>query len=287
MYGLAGDASDTLVSVKLRAFRQFLLLYGAARSWLWVKLILFEAPLLPVSAVVMTVGFALTLSPRSAYLGPRVALPAMLYQVALVFPNTANHNFLELYALALLCLLGHDETPDLQWVLGGLKWLTVVVLFHTGFQKLAHGYYLRGDFLAFMVGAQERFAHLFAVMLPAEEITRLQSYDYLRTGSGPFRVSRPLFVAASNAVWIAELTLPVFVVWRRTRTWATLLAVGLIVMIQLGALEIGFAILFVNLLLLFLPGNWNRRLLPLFAFVLVIAALAGLLGLPILTAANI
>ncbi len=33
---------------KLRAFCQFMLLYGAVRSWLWVKLIPFEAPLLPL-----------------------------------------------------------------------------------------------------------------------------------------------------------------------------------------------------------------------------------------------
>lgn len=284
---LAGDRDPALARGKVRAFRLFLLLYGAVRSWLWVKLIVFDAPLLPLSALVMSAAFGLALVPKWAYLGPRVAIPALLYQVALVFPNTANHNFLELYALLLVAVIGKEDRDNETLVLQGLQWLAAIVLFQTGLQKVLHGYYFRGDFLAFMVGAQDRFANLFGLFLPAEEIARLEGYDYLRTGAGPFRVTDPLFVAASNLVWIAEIGLPGLMIWRRTRDWATVAAIALIVMIQLGALEVGFALLFVNLLLLFFAQNWNRRLFPLFALILVLAAVAGLLGLPIITAANI
>lgn len=272
---------------RLRAFCQFVLLYGAVRSWLWVKLVPFEAPLLPLSAVVFSAALGLTLTERFAHLGARVGLGAMIYQVALVFPNVANHNFLELYVLGLLSLLSAGDSLEDKTVLRALQWLTVIVLFHTGLQKVLHGYYFSGDFLSFMVAAQDRFATLFSLLLPADEIARLQSYDYLRTGQGPFRVQSPLFVAASNIVWILEMGLPFLIMWPRTRAWATIVALLLVIAIQCGALEFGFAALFINLLLLFFRQNWTRRLLPLFAMLFALTGLLVWLGVPLFTWVNL
>jgi hypothetical protein len=155
-----------------------------------------------------------------------------------------------------------------------------LVLFHTGLSKLLYGQYFHGDFLAYMIGTGDRFGDAFRLLLGADEVVRLQGYDALRTGAGPFRVSSWPFVLASNLVWIAELALPVLLMIRRTRAPAALASIALVLAIQAGARELGFAMLFGNLLLLFLPGVWNRRLLPLCALAFVLALLAVLGWLP-------
>jgi hypothetical protein len=88
-------------------------------------------------------------------------------------------------------------------------------------------------------------------------------------------VTAPLFVLVSNAVWIAELVLPFGLLARRTRLAAAATATALVVAIQLGARETGFALLFVNLLLLFAPPRVARVLLPPFLALLGVALAAA------------
>lgn len=168
-------------------------------------------------------------------------------------PLTPNHFFLEVWATALLAIADRPRQAD-ALVLAGLRWLTAIVLFVTGCQKLAYGHYWQGDFLAFMVGRGDRFADLFAWVLPADEIARLTSYDAFRGGSGPSRVASTPFVAMSNLVWIAELALTAGLLVARTRTITTGAAMVFIAALQLGAREAGFAMLFSNLLALFAPA---------------------------------
>ena len=93
---------------------------------------------------------------------------------------------------------------------------------------------------------------------------------------GSFAVRWP-FVLASNAVVVAEVLLPWLLLLRPTRLLAAIAAIALMVSIQVGALEMGFAMLFTNLLLLFVPAGWNARLLPAFGLVLLwaVGAAAG------------
>jgi hypothetical protein len=179
--------------------------------------------------------------------------------------------------VALLAVAGRGSAGA-PLVLAGLRWLAAIVLFHTGLQKLLYGHYFAGDFLAFMVGRGDRFADLFRWVLPSAEVARLAGYDALRSGAGPYRVGEPLFVALSNAVWIAELVLPLGLLARRTRGLAAAAAAALVLAIQLGAREAGFALLFVNLLLLSGPPRLARALLPVFGALLVwaLAAAGGL-----------
>ena len=246
----------------VRAFRTFVLLHGFARSWLWVATADDHwTPGLFGAAVLATVAFGLVWVPGRAWLAPFVALPALAAQLALTLPLTDNHFFLELYAVGLLALAGKaDEGAPLA--LAGLRWLCVLVLFHTGLQKVLYGHYFDGQFLAFMVGQGDRFAVAFSPIVSDAQLAALRALDPMRTGQGPFRVDSWLFVAASNAVWILELVLPAFLVHARTRAVATAAAIALVVLIQVGAREVGFALLFGNLLLVF-TGQGNRRaLLP-------------------------
>jgi hypothetical protein len=273
----ADDAPDEAVA-RVRALRRFVLAWGFVRTMVWLGA---DAPVDPrglaVSAALLAVAAGLTFVPRLEHVAARVALPALAVQLALTFPLTNNHWFLELYAVTLLALAGAGGR-DAPLVLCGLRWLAALVLFQTGLQKLFYGHYFAGDFLAFMVGRGERFAALFQGLLPAAEVARLQGYQPLHEGAGPYRVAMPLFVAVSNAVWIAELALPFGLLWRRTRTVAAAAALAFVLALQLGARELGFALLFANLLLLFAPARWATRLLPLFLALLVLMLAATALA---------
>lgn len=271
---LAADDAPGEAAGRLRVLRRFVLAWSFVRSVVWLGA---GAPVDPgwlaASAAILAVAAGLAFAPRLEHVAARVALPALAIQLALTFPLTNNHWFLELYAVALLALAGAGGR-DAPLVLCGLRWLTALVLFQTGVQKVLYGHYFSGDFLAFMVGRGERFAALFEWVLSAAEAARLQGYQPLHEGAGPYRVAQPLFVALSNAVWIAELALPFGLLWRRTRIPAAAAALAFVLALQLGARELGFALLFANLLLLFAPAGWARRGLPLLLAVLALALAA-------------
>jgi hypothetical protein len=271
LLAIAGDAAPGEAAGRLRVLRRLVLCWGAVRSVVWLGA---GAPVDPAwlaaSAALLAACAALAFAPRLEHLGPRLALPALAVQLALTFPLTNNHWFLELFAVGLLAFAGRDGR-DAPLVLQALRWLTAIVLLHTGLQKLLYGQYFGGEFLAFMVGRGDRFADLFQWLLPAQEVARLQAYQPMHEGAGPYRVAQPLFVAVSNAVWLAELALPVGLLWRRTRTLAAAAAIAFVLALQLGARELGFALLFTGLLLLFAPAAWARRALPVQLVVLALA----------------
>jgi hypothetical protein len=280
LLGLAGDDPDQPYRSKLDAFRIFVLLHGAGRSWLWLALTdELDPTWLAASAVALTACLGASLIPRLSTWALRAALPVLLVQLAWTFPLTDNHFYLEVLCVVLLALRdARGNDADERLVMQGLQWLAVVVLFHTGLQKVLYGHYFQGDFLAFMVGVGDRFADPFRLVLPAEEVARLQSYDPLRVGAGPYRVDSVAFLVASSTVWLLELLLPMPLIVRRTRMLAACCAIAFVLTLQLGARELGFAFLFSNLLLLFPSGDWNRRLLPVFA-VVYLYALGAAVGL--------
>jgi len=210
----------------------------------------------------------------------RVAVPVLLIQLIQTFPLTHNHFFLELMAVTILSIVGRSEPCEEALALQGLQWLCAIVLFHIGVQKVLYGLYFQGELLAFMVGQTDRFASLFAFLLEEGEVERLRSYNVWETGAGPYRVSSIPFLLASNLVYLAELALAPLLLVRRTRNLAAGTAIAVVLAIQLGAREVGFAFLFVNLLLLFPDSDWNRRLLPAFILLGALALGAALEWLP-------
>jgi hypothetical protein len=237
------------------------------RGWLWlIRGAGDPIPGLSLLTILLSVSFVLSLFRRSETLAPRIALPILLVQLVQTFPLTHNHFVLELLAVAILSTIGSDKQRDEALALQALQWLFAIVLFHSGIQKALYGLYFHGDFLAFMVGQTERFALPFSLLLDSAEIDRLRSYDVWATGAGPFRVKSVPFLFVSNLVYLAEIGLAALLLIRRTRSVAATAAIALVLAIQVGARELGFAFLFVSGLLLFLENNWNGRLLP--AFVL-------------------
>ena len=129
-------------------------------------------------------------------------------------------------------------------------------------------------------GPGSSWASLFSWIVPDSELARLSSYGRYSLEAGPYRAASLRLVLLSNSVWIAEIGLALGMFWQRTRVAAALAAIGLTFLIQLAPREFMFALLYAQLLLLFVPGEWNRRLLiPLLAlYVYLVAVMMGAPG---------
>ena len=276
-WAFGGEPQDDLA--RFVAFRRFLLIYGAVRSILWWSQSVIDTPLLFGLAVACAGAAGLAFHPRYADRAPWISLAAVGLAVAWRFPYTANHLYLEWIALLVVCL-GSGKPEDARRAVAALRWTTAIVLFQTGLQKALYGHYWRGDFLALMVGEDDRFARIFRWLLPSEEVVRLAALDREQTGAGPYRVGFGPFVLASVGVVFAEMGVPALMMHPRTRRLGAWAGLALIFAIEVAALELGFALLFVNLLVLFLPAVWSERALRAAVVVWVYAAGATLGWLP-------
>lgn len=262
-------------SLKVRGLQLFLQLHVSARLWF----ICFPRnegdPLWSIAmASVATLAFAIGLFPRFAR--PAVALTAatMFVKLALTFPMSSNHFLFELLNVLLLVSLNARNVDERGLLLTASRWITVIVIFHTGLQKLLYGTYFEGQFLAYAIATRDSFGDVFKLVLPAEEFSRLVHSHPRRMGAGPFTIQSPLFLLVSNGVYVFELLAPAFLLMRRTRTAAAVGVIGFMTLVQAGARELFFAAVLVHLLLLFLPRALNYRLLPVFAafYVLLLGA---------------
>ena len=269
---------------ELRAFRLLLLLHVTVQAWGWVAVPILGVFALPrigaiAAAILLTACCALSVT-RWGRIAAVIALPALLWQHSYLFPGTANHHYLTLGFVLLFALLDPDDAGEGELLGQSLRWVMVVVLFYAGFQKILHGYWFRGEFLAWMIshGLPEWDA-AFAWMLPATEVERLNGLSTSGLGSGPYRITYFPFVVFANAVCLLEMALAGMLLLARTRTAAALGSIALVFAIQAAPKELMFALISCQLLLLFVPGNWNRRLLPIFTVVYVYY-LAIVLGAP-------
>jgi hypothetical protein len=83
-----------------------------------------------------------------------------------------------------------------------------------------------------------------------------------RVGAGPFRVEAPMLIAISNITWLAEIVVPIGLLWSRTRAVSIVVGLALMVAIQLGAREVFFAGLMIGGLLLFARRDRLAAFLP-------------------------
>ncbi len=266
---LAGPGREAGWQSNLRWFRLFILMHMAGRSFLMIPTghtaDLGVQWLRSVIVVIALLGCI----PRFSLWATRAAALLLVGEVAITIPFTANHIFLEFLCLGFLSLLDERDEAEGELLLQALRWLTGVLLFYTGLQKLLYGYYFDGQLLAYLAATEDRFAALFRFIIPAEELQRLQSYNEAlvrpgvystKLGAGPYRVESLWFVVMSNGVYVFEMLAGILLLVPRTRVLAAIASIGFVIMIELGARELTFGALMVNLLLLFLPGRWIKRL---------------------------
>lgn len=200
-------------------------------------------------AVAMHSGGLALLWTRNAQFGPALALGGWLLEAWGLGVVVDNHFVLEGLSLALLAGTASAQNEVLQSErVGALRILAGLVLFHSGLAKIWSGLWDQGEFLAFMIGRGDRFGVPFSWLIGPEEITRLSAIDPLLSDGGPYLVAGATLAVASIGVVVAELALPIALLWERTRRLAIRVSLVFILCLQSLAQEFGFAALFSMLL---------------------------------------
>ena len=206
-------------------------------------------------------GLALALSLVPALRGwaIRVALAVAVSKAVWVFPGSSNHFFLELMCLSSLSLRSArgDEGAETREILAALRWIPALVFFWSGLNKALYGTYFNGAFLASWM-PNRSFAWVFGWLMPDAELQAI-----LRTEPpGPFAFESSLALVASNAVWVGEIAAGLLLLYRPLRPVGLLVGLALLIGIEIGARELLFGLLMLNLLALYQPLRWTEWMLP-------------------------
>lgn len=259
------------------AFLRFLLAEAAVHAWVTAldgSGRGFE-DLLLVCAVVLSGCALFAFMARPPRVVVALAFTTMIARLTVAFPHLYNHLFLEALLMGAAVILPGEDEDDAVF-LQFTRATIVIVLFWSGVQKVLHGCYFEGEFLAVSIASNEYFAMPFTWIAPAE-VARLRDLLPLRIGAGPFRLESLPLVALSNLVWVAEIALPIGLLVRRTRALAVVATLALLVAIESAARELVFGLLFSGGVLLFAPGRVFARALP-----WSVAALGALLAIELL-----
>jgi hypothetical protein len=274
-----GDDDPSVRRVKLRVFETVLVLVVCAEQWCHTLAgVRGTAPSTGQLALATTLCGLATFHPRLRRGGFAGLVAVHVLVVWRFFPATGNHRYLELILCSLALLLDPRAEADRVPYLASLRWLVVVVLFYSGLQKLLHGYYFQGLYLAYAT-VEEHFRPIVSWMVPAAEAARLYALQPT-VGSGPYLTGAPLLVAASNAVYVTEIGLAALLLVPRSRPLAVPLVMAFLVAVESAAREAFFGTLFVSGALLFRPGAANRAVVPVVALLMAALVLTGAGVLP-------
>jgi len=192
-----------------------------------------------------------------------VVFSVLLVRYGFDFPSVANHSYLELLLLSLYLWIDSSKTEEKELFLQTCRWLTVIIFFYSGVQKLWYGEYFDGRYLVYLAGMADRSRTAFEFLIPPEEMARLISYKR-EAGSGPFLIDSTIFKILSNSAWISEIVLSLLLLFRRTWPLALACAIFTVFVIEFIAREFIFGVLMVSMLFLFCQRDVNRRLLPVY-----------------------
>lgn len=208
--------------------------------------------------LVWSLGFALCFAAsffpaaqRAAALG---GFALGTWKLATIFPHNSNHFALEYLCLLFAALVSWERDDERLVFLRSVRWLPVLVMVWSGLNKLVYGTYFNGAFLATVLPSAG-FANVFGLLLSPDELARLLAAQ----PPGPYVFTSPLALVASNLVWAGEIVCGVLLLVPRLRMLGLLGGLGLLVGIELGAFEVLFGTLMLNMLVLFAPAVWSRR----------------------------
>ena len=258
------DAEPSYEDRKFVAFRRVILVIAASESWLVLTRAPYQSNFFLALSIVITACFLAGFFARFARIATALVGLCMAIQIVATFPENANHQFLVVLSSLLLTLPRTNDLSERLDALDGLRWILLLGFFWAGVQKILYGYYFGGEFLAHRMATDPDFLLVFQFFVPAAEVERLLSLG-LQYGAGPFRIQSWLFVLVSNLSWLAEIALPLLLLFRPTRRLAVVGSVLFILAIQSAAREVYFGGIMIGLILLFWPGDALRRAYPLFA----------------------
>lgn len=245
---------------KSSIFRSFLLALIAAEAW-ERSARLGADPVTIGLALAATTAACAVWSPRLVVAATALCALVVATDFALQFPGNPNHQYFQLVLLSLLLLLRDEVDAEVVLLTTALRWLLVTGLFYAGLQKLLYGHYFDGEFLAYTITQNERFALVLQHLMPAAEFERISAI-VIGEGAGPFRVDSIFFALASNVAYLAELVLPVLFLVPATRRLAIFGTLAYFVAIEAAAREVFFGGMMAALALSFGPPSWLRGARP-------------------------
>ena len=149
-------------------------------------------------------------------------------------PHAKSTYHLLVLSTLLLTLPRANALAERVDALDGFRWILLLGFFWAGVQKVLYGYYFGGEFLAHRMATDPDFLLVFGPFVPTAEVERLLALGR-QYGAGPFRIDSWLFVAVSNLSWIAEIVLPLLLLFRPTRRLAVVGSVLFIFAVQSAA----------------------------------------------------
>ncbi len=192
-----------------------------------------------------------------------VVLIVLLVRHVTTFPIVSNHSYLEFILISLYCWIDSSRADEKELFLQTCRWLTVIIFFYSGVQKLWYGEYFDGRFLAFLAAISPKSRMALDLLIQPEELTRLVSYK-MQAGSGPFLIDSVIFKVVSNGAWISEIVLGLLLLFRKVWPLAVVCAIFTVFVVEFIARELIFGVLMVSLLFLFCRRDVIRPLLPVY-----------------------
>lgn len=196
--------------------------------------------------------------PRTAGAGIGALLAAKLFLVAMTFPNTANHAYVEVVVAALALGLATPVADPKRAAERGRQLAQIVfalvVSIYTiaGMQKLVHGCWHDGEYVAFeMLTSSGGFGLTLRTALGVVAgwfgASAPQSVSW-PTGLAPTTIAMPDWMALGSVTiaWtflVAEIAIPLAAAWPRTRRAGLPLLVGMQIAIAATAWELEFGFL--------------------------------------------
>jgi hypothetical protein len=264
----AGSDPPPLRDSKRQSFETLLIAGLVSESWRTHAQLFFAgnaSPLADAAPLALTTLAGLAAVPaRTRRVGLGALFALQLAAVVASFPQTANHAYLQCELLALLLFLDPRVDAEQELAQGALRWIFLAVFVWAGLQKLVHGYYFRGEYFAFYLDVRS-FDSLLRHFISDAELARFGPSLARTAGSGPYRFESLPMIALSNLGYVAELGIPVLLLAPRWRRVAVCLGVVFLCFTEALARELHFGALYLSGLLLFWPGDANRRLFPLYA----------------------
>jgi len=218
-----------------------------------------------------------------AWLFRRRLLPPVAFALLLLagwsltrrLPDAPLHSYLAVY-IALVVFLLRDDGAERSLALGSLRWICAIGWIGFGLQKLLHGFYFDGQYLAWQISTNRDSHLLLGNLVDARSLQQLDGFRGA-AGTGPYSPYGTLLTVASNAVWALEILVGLGLIYWKSRPTALIVGFGLLLATALCYRDIYQSLLLFNLLLLFASPGYHRGGAALIIFSCV-AILAGAMG---------
>jgi hypothetical protein len=143
------------------------------------------------------------------------------------YPDVSNHYLVECLAMLAFAAVDLTREQERALCLRALCWLAALVLFMSGVQKLLHGCYFEGQYLAYMVASTDRFSDFFSPMLSAADLDHLRCAARAPTACSSASTSRSARCRSLPGRLLAvhrrvqrhlagRIVVPLGLLWRRT-----------------------------------------------------------------------